>query len=114
MRKVLIYILGFVLLCFLIPIIFTKRPEKAVVAINEASKESDNNQNENKTDTKTPTIVKLLHAETGEVEEVALDTYLCNVVSAEMPADYEFEALKAKYESLGKEYAAALKKRDGL
>ena len=39
MRRVLIYILGFVLLCFLIPIIFTKRPEKAVVAINEASKE---------------------------------------------------------------------------
>ena len=40
--------------------------------------------------------IKLLHHETGEVEEVALDTYLCNVVSAEMPADYELEALKAQ------------------
>lgn len=40
--------------------------------------------------------IKLLHHETGEIEEVALDTYLCNVVSAEMPADYEFEALKAQ------------------
>ena len=90
MRKVLIYILGFVLLCFLIPIIFTKRPEKAVVAINEASKESDNNQNENKTDTKTPTIVKLLHAETGEVEELEMDKYLYGVVSAEMPASFEY------------------------
>ena len=29
-------------------------------------------------------------------------------------AKEEFEALKAKYESLGKEYAAALKKRDEL
>lgn len=29
-------------------------------------------------------------------------------------AKEEFEALKAKYESLGKEYAAALKKRDRL
>ena len=96
MRKVLIYILGFVLLCFLIPIIFTKRPEKAVVAINEASKESDNNQNENKTDTKTPTIVKLLHAETGEVEELEMDKYLYGVVSAEMPANFEKEALKAQ------------------
>ena len=96
MRKVLIYILVFVLLCFLIPIIFTKRPEKAVVAINEASKESDNNQNENKTDTKTPTIVKLLHAETGEVEELEMDKYLYGVVSAEMPANFEKEALKAQ------------------
>ena len=96
MRKVLIYILGFVLLCFLIPIIFTKRPEKAVVAINETSKESDNNQNENKTDTKTPTIVKLLHAETGEVEELEMDKYLYGVVSAEMQANFEKEALKAQ------------------
>ena len=96
MRKILIYILGFVLLCFLIPIIFTKRPEKAVVAINEASKESDNNQNGNKTDTKTPTIVKLLHSETGEVEELEMDKYLYGVVSAEMPANFEKEALKAQ------------------
>ncbi len=96
MRKILIYILGFVLLCFLIPIIFTKRPEKAVVAINEVSKESDNNQNGNKTDTKTPTIVKLLHAETGEVEELEMDKYLYGVVSAEMPANFEKEALKAQ------------------
>lgn len=96
MRKILIYILGFVLLCFLIPIIFTKRPEKAEVAINEVSKESDNNQNGNKTDTKTPTIVKLLHAETGEVEELEMDKYLYGVVSAEMPANFEKEALKAQ------------------
>ena len=40
--------------------------------------------------------IKLLHQKTQEVEEVALDNYLYNVVSAEMPADYEFEALKAQ------------------
>ena len=40
--------------------------------------------------------IKLLHADTNEVEEVALDTYLCNVVSAEMPVDFETEALKAQ------------------
>lgn len=96
MRKILIYILGFVLLCFLIPIIFTKRPEKAVVAINEVSKENENNQNGNKTDTKTPTMVKLLHAETGEVEELEMDKYLYGVVSAEMPANFEKEALKTQ------------------
>jgi len=40
--------------------------------------------------------IKLLHHKTGEVEEIALDTYLYGVVSAEMPADYELEALKAQ------------------
>ena len=40
--------------------------------------------------------IKLLHTDTNEVEEVALDTYLCNVVSAEMPVDFEKEALKAQ------------------
>ena len=38
----------------------------------------------------------MLHKKTGEVEEVNIDDYLCNVVSAEMPADYEEEALKAQ------------------
>ena len=38
----------------------------------------------------------MLHQKTGKVEEIELDTYLCNVVSAEMPADYELEALKAQ------------------
>ena len=33
---------------------------------------------------------------TEEVEEVELDSYLCHVVSAEMPADFELEALKAQ------------------
>ena len=96
MKRIVAYMLFLIFLCMLIPIIFTKRPEKAVVAINEASKESDNNQNENKTDTKTPTIVKLLHAETGEVEELEMDKYLYGVVSAEMPANFEKEALKAQ------------------
>ncbi len=40
--------------------------------------------------------IKLLHDKTGEIEEIPLDTYLYNVVSAEMPADYELEALKAQ------------------
>lgn len=40
--------------------------------------------------------IKLLHHKTGQVEDVKLDEYLCHVVSAEMPADYEIEALKAQ------------------
>lgn len=42
------------------------------------------------------TNIKLLHADTGEVEDIAMDMYLYGVVSAEMPANYELEALKAQ------------------
>ena len=37
-----------------------------------------------------------MHQDTGNVEEVKLDEYLCNVVSGEMPADFDIEALKAQ------------------
>lgn len=40
--------------------------------------------------------INLLHKETGEIENIELDEYLVNVVSAEMPVDYEMEALKAQ------------------
>lgn len=40
--------------------------------------------------------INLLHTDTGEVEEIPLDVYLYGVVSAEMPASFELEALKAQ------------------
>ncbi len=40
--------------------------------------------------------VQLLHNENGQVEEIPLDIYLYGVVSAEMPASFELEALKAQ------------------
>ena len=40
--------------------------------------------------------VRLLHTETGEVEELPLDIYLYGVVSSEMPVAFEMEALKAQ------------------
>ena len=40
--------------------------------------------------------IKLLHSKTNEIEEMNLEQYLYGVVSAEMPADFEEEALKAQ------------------
>ena len=40
--------------------------------------------------------IKLLHSKTGEVEEKTLDEYIAEVVSAEIPVDYELEAIKAQ------------------
>lgn len=40
--------------------------------------------------------IKLLHSNTGEIETINLDEYLLGVVSAEMPANFEQQALNAQ------------------
>ena len=103
MKKFLLYFLGFVVICFVLPALLTKKDNKEVVAqnVNENNNENVQNQVSNtnlkeKYPYKKYGTINLLHADTGEVEQVELDAYLCNVVSAEMPADFELEALKAQ------------------
>ena len=38
----------------------------------------------------------MYHSKTEQTEEINLDDYLYGVVSSEMPASYEMEALKAQ------------------
>ena len=94
MRKITIYILGFVLICFTIPIIFTKGKE-AKPTENPVEAETKGENQEEYTYAKYG-AVRLLHNETGEVETLEMDNYLYGVVSAEMPANFELEALKAQ------------------
>ena len=105
MKKVFIYFFAFVFLCFILPALFTKR--YVPVSVNQITVEEvkvdDNNEvkvDDNNIEGSKPIEasrkIKLLHKETQEVEEVDLEEYLCHVVSAEMPADYEEEALKAQ------------------
>lgn len=99
MRRILLYALCFILVCFLIPILFTKGFENKQVASNfknEQIIEDNNTENTSEYDYKEYKTIKLLHAKTNTVEEIALDTYLYGVVSAEMPATFELEALKAQ------------------
>lgn len=100
MRKFFIYFFAFIFVCFLLPALLTKRNIATSVEteknVSQEEIKDDNETTLSEYDYKNYGTIKLLHHETGEVEEVALDTYLCNVVSAEMPADYEFEALKAQ------------------
>lgn len=95
MRKVLLYILSFVFICFLIPIIFVKRPKLTETISNETQ---DNITEEKQEVYKYNNYenVKLLHTSTGEVENLKIDEYLYGVVAAEMPANFEKEALKAQ------------------
>ena len=94
MKKCLIYLILFIILCFLIPIIFTKSTKET----SSVSTMQNNEANIPKSsyDYKKYNTVKLLHKKTGEIEKYPLDEYLYGVVSAEMPADFEIEALKAQ------------------
>ena len=114
MKKILIYILILITSCFILPAIFSnqdktketiveKTNEKEEEKINEDKNKKSDKKESKKGDKKESKIgedkeykIKLLHGKTGEVEEVNLEKYLLNVVSAEMPADFEKEALKAQ------------------
>lgn len=91
MKKVLAYIFGFVLICFLIPIIFGKKAENIQVNTNIIGEPESQVIDSGKYNS-----VNLLHSDTGEIETLSMEEYLYGVVSAEMPADYEIEALKTQ------------------
>lgn len=96
MRKILCYILLFVLICFIIPILFTKKQE-VISEINQNEQKEVNIQEEQVAyDYKKYNTIKLYHSKTSQIQEIALDEYLYGVVSAEMPASFEMEALKAQ------------------
>ena len=105
LKKFLIYLVSFILICFILPAILTRKTITTVSQENSSSENQQSTESTSKQDNvqveknnyeynKYGTIT-LLHKKIGETEQVNLDDYLCNVVSAEMPADYEIEALKA-------------------
>ena len=102
MKKVILYFIAFISVCFFLPAILTKKDAKFVETASKSNNEiienTDNTQENIKStyNYKNYGTIKLLHKKTGKVEQVNIDDYLCNVVSAEMPADYEIEALKAQ------------------
>lgn len=103
MKKILIYFMGFILICFILPAICTKTVEVEnlnIIAKEEIevqkTEEKEETPNREVYDYREFNIIKLLHMETGEIEESHLDEYLIGVVSAEMPASYEIDAFKAQ------------------
>lgn len=98
MRKIVLYVVSLVVLTFIIPVFFTKITVESSSLISyeghvpvgqlEPVKEEFDYGGYN--------IIKLLHTKTNSIEEIPLDEYLYGVVSAEMPVDFELEALKAQ------------------
>lgn len=89
MKKYVIYIIAVLICFFLMPIFFVNK--KKINTSSQTKNIETNEIYENETDK-----IKLLHKDTNEVEELQLEDYIKNVVSAEMPANYSEEALKAQ------------------
>lgn len=102
MKKILIYLLSFILICFILPAMLTRRTTSTVsqedtnLEIQQSIENTSNQEDVQTYEYSKYGTITLLHKKTGETEQVNLDDYLCNVVSAEMPAGYEVEALKAQ------------------
>lgn len=100
MKKLIIYFLGFTMLFFIAPAICTvnmsdEKVQETVTFEEKNQTGSENQENQNHDENKY-SVIKLLHSENGEVKELNIDEYLYGVVSSEMPANYEIEALKAQ------------------
>lgn len=89
MKKIILNSVFIVVMAFLLPILFTKQFKSNEVSTNNIEESKNFDYGEYNT-------INLLHSENGNIENLPLDTYLYGVVSAEMPASYELEALKAQ------------------
>lgn len=87
-KYILIYIILLIIFCKIIKQIFISQiiPTASFIKKSEY-KEFNYGDYKN---------IKLLHTENNSVEELPLDIYLYGVVSSEMPASFELEALKAQ------------------
>lgn len=91
MKKILLYFIFVIILMITMPIVFTDNFKPTEETSTEEVPVEYEKANYGDLST-----IRLLHQETGQVEELEFDTYLYGVVSAEMPASYELEALRAQ------------------
>lgn len=101
MKKICLYILSLITIVFIIPVLFTQ-VHIETISMNDLKKIDLDQSKQNTTmnnvehDYGNYNTIKVLHTKTGEIEELELDKYLYGVVSAEMPVNFEKEALKAQ------------------
>lgn len=99
MKKIFIYMFVLILICFSLPIIFTSEFSERVNSTSSEAQNTEtvqNNITQFTYDYAEYNTIKLLHKDENKIEEIDLDEYLYGVVSAEMPASFEKEALKAQ------------------
>ena len=96
MKKVILYVVTILVVIILLPILLTKKFDfKRVSAIPE-NDIVENKITSSEYEYKNYATIKLYHHKNKNIEELKLDDYLLGVVAAEMPANFEMEALKAQ------------------
>lgn len=96
MKKYCIYILFFIITIFIIPALCTKKNTSMSTAVIENESIIENAVHNKNYDYSKYAEIKLYHTKTNSIETISLDEYLYGVVSAEMPANFELNALKAQ------------------
>ena len=104
MKKICLYVMALLALTFVIPVLFTRvsienislAKDMEAQGIVPETQNLQENQDAVKYDYGEYNTIKLLHTKTNTIEEINLDEYLYGVVSAEMPVDFELEALKSQ------------------
>ena len=99
MKKLVSYFFVGLCIMIIVPILCTRKANGQNNVEEEISKnevEVNNNEEIVKFDYTKFATIKLYHTKDSSVEELPIDQYLYGVVSAEMPASYEVEALKAQ------------------
>lgn len=97
MKQIVKYILIFILIIIVLPNLCTKKRKKENTQNVQTSETTEQNKEEiTKYDYSKYKTIKLYHSKNQQIEELSLDDYLYGVVSSEMPASYEKEALRAQ------------------
>ena len=96
MKRFLKFLMIFILVIFILPALCTRKTidTNANTEVNENN--VSNSDNIPVYDYSKYGTIKLYHSKAETIEELPIDEYLYGVVSAEMPATYEMEALKAQ------------------
>ena len=86
MKKAIFYIIGFIIIVFILPVIFTTSPKSQETIAQEENQKQDTEEKNIKTEDMNPYYlkyqkIKLLHTESGEIEELDMNEYLYGVVS---------------------------------
>lgn len=103
LKGILFTTLAIIVFMIAMPIFIMKPKVSAKINTNDVEKITDTNEvveastkQNNNIIMKGNEIIRVYITETGEIEEVNLEDYICGVVSNEMPANFEKEALKAQ------------------
>ena len=96
MKKYLIYFIIFLIIIFILPAVCTKSSGESSSQKEEINNEQEPEEQSKKYDYSKYTKIKLYHKDTKKIEEIPFDEYIYGTVSAEMPASYDIEALKAQ------------------